>query len=193
MASRDFVPVAEDRQVFICRTLPANTTAVAVPMTRDGGAVVDVQTGTLTGVGAGNADTELEWDDGTWDSNIVGSALFMESGTNRGQWRVVRTRTDGNDIITDAFVDDCAAGDTFRVQKPKSWIHKAYLKIDTDTTGYDVYVAIGTGVVAAAASADVIQVEPADVIVLESQEGFRDISIVTGGSLVAYKYTFWGI
>ena len=32
--SIDFVPVSEDQQVFICRTLPGNATAVAVlPMT----------------------------------------------------------------------------------------------------------------------------------------------------------------
>lgn len=190
---RDFVPLSDEKAVFICRTLPANTTAVAVPMTRDGGAVVASQTGTLTGVGSGNETTNLEWDDGTWNASIVGSALHMISGTNRGIWRVVRTRTDANDIITDAFPDDCAAGDEFIVAKPKSWVHQGYLKLDTDTTGFDVYVAIGAGVVAAAANADVVQVEPTDVVVLNSAEGFTDISIVAGGNLSAYKYSFYGV
>ena len=184
--------VPEHQRVSINRALPGDTTAVSIPMTRDGGPVVAAQSGALSGVG-GNAKTQLEWDTGTWDANIVGSALFMTSGANAGLWRVVRTRTDANDIVVDPFPNDCVAAETFYVDKPKVPIHDAHLKIDTDTTGFDVHVAIGTGVVAAAANPDVTQVEPVDVIPLDSKEGFTDISIVAGGNLAAYTYNLSGM
>ena len=191
MATPNFQPLPAHQHVNIFRTLPANTTPVTVPMTRDGGVVVAAQEGSLTGVGV-DATINLEWDDGTWDTNIVGSALHMLSGDNAGYWRVVRTRTDNNDIITDPFPNSCAAGDKFYVDKPQMAVHEGWLKIATDTTGGDVCIAVGEGRVANAAYADVVPVEAADFIPLYRADGFTALSIYASADLHLFKYTMEG-
>jgi len=192
MFNLNYTPLSDIYAVSMSRALPGDTTPVSVPMTRDGGAVVAPQRGNLTGVGVG-ATINLEWDDTAWDASVVGAAIQMLTGLNAGLWRVVRTRTDDDDIVTDPFPYACAAGDEFVVEKPQMRVHEAYIKLDTDTTGFDVYVAPGDGLVADAAYADARLLEPADVMLLSRRGGFNAISIYAGGDLSAYKYTLWGL
>jgi hypothetical protein len=177
-------------QVFMCRALPNNTTT-SYPMTRDGGTAVARQSGRLSGVGS-PATTKLECDQITWDSNIVGSMIRLTSGNNAQSVRKVVTRTNNHDIVTEAFSDDCAAGDSFVVEKPARYVHKLWFKIDTDTTGGDVYIAFG-GVTAGSGVVDMLQVEPSDLLVIESRDGFNAISVYTTADLSSYNFTAWGL